>query len=154
MLTTQAELDKYSLNSVKTAKGKFTPPSVFLNCKASLPWLFFFYCSGFCHTLKWNSHGFTCVPHPYPPSHLPLPWLIKLMVKKKACVSQKFSMSRGQKRSPKGADLSIFGEWCLSHENAGEGGWGETFWVHHIYPLLMDGKKARNKPLVHKYVSL
>ena len=32
----------------------------------------FFYCSGFCHTLKWNSHGFTCVPHPNPPSHLPL----------------------------------------------------------------------------------
>ena len=22
------------------------------------------YCSGFCHTLKWISHGFTCVPHP------------------------------------------------------------------------------------------
>ena len=34
--------------------------------------LFFFFCSGFCHTLKWNSHGFTCVPHPDPPSHLPL----------------------------------------------------------------------------------
>ena len=37
---------------------------------------FFFFCSGFCHTLKWNSHGFTCVPHPDPPSHLllhPLP---------------------------------------------------------------------------------
>ena len=33
----------------------------------------FFYCSGFCHTLKWISHGFTCVPHPDPPSHLPLP---------------------------------------------------------------------------------
>ena len=33
---------------------------------------FFFYCGGFCHTLKWNSHGFTCVPHPDPPSHLPL----------------------------------------------------------------------------------
>ena len=33
---------------------------------------FFFYCSGFCHTLKWNSHGFTCVPHPDSPSHLPL----------------------------------------------------------------------------------
>ena len=33
---------------------------------------YFFYCSGFCHTLKWNSHGFTCVPHPDPPSHLPL----------------------------------------------------------------------------------
>ena len=33
---------------------------------------FFFICSEFCHTLKWNSHGFTCVPHPDPPSHLPL----------------------------------------------------------------------------------
>ena len=33
----------------------------------------FFICSEFCHKLKWNSHGFTCVPHPDPPSHLPLP---------------------------------------------------------------------------------
>ena len=24
------------------------------------------YCSGFCHTLKWISRGFTCVPHPDP----------------------------------------------------------------------------------------
>ena len=32
----------------------------------------FFYCSGICHTLKWISHGFTCVPHPDPPSHLSL----------------------------------------------------------------------------------
>ena len=30
------------------------------------------YCSGFCHTLTWISHGFTCIPHPNPPSHLPL----------------------------------------------------------------------------------
>ena len=30
------------------------------------------YCSGFCHTLTWISHGFTCIPHPDPPSHLPL----------------------------------------------------------------------------------
>ena len=30
------------------------------------------YCSGFCHTLTWISHGFTCVPHPNPPSRLPL----------------------------------------------------------------------------------
>ena len=30
------------------------------------------YCSGFCHTLTWISHGFTCNPHPDPPSHLPL----------------------------------------------------------------------------------
>ena len=33
---------------------------------------YFFICSEFCHTLKWNSHGFTCAPHPDPPSHLPL----------------------------------------------------------------------------------
>ena len=37
-----------------------------------IPWSFFFICSEFCHTLEWNSHGFTCVPHPDPPSHLPL----------------------------------------------------------------------------------
>ena len=30
------------------------------------------YCSGFCRTLTWISHGFTCIPHPDPPSHLPL----------------------------------------------------------------------------------
>ena len=30
------------------------------------------YCSGFCHTLTWISLGFTCAPHPDPPSHLPL----------------------------------------------------------------------------------
>ena len=30
------------------------------------------YCSGFCHTLTWISHGFTCIPHPDTPSHLPL----------------------------------------------------------------------------------
>ena len=29
------------------------------------------YCSEFCHTLTWTSHGFICVPHPEPPSHLP-----------------------------------------------------------------------------------
>ena len=29
------------------------------------------YCSGFCHTLTWISHGCTCVPHPKPPSHVP-----------------------------------------------------------------------------------
>ena len=28
---------------------------------------FFFFCSEFCHTLRWKSHGFTCVPHPDPP---------------------------------------------------------------------------------------
>ena len=30
------------------------------------------YCSGFCHTLTWIGHGFTCIPHPDPRPHLPL----------------------------------------------------------------------------------
>ena len=30
------------------------------------------HCSGFCHPLTWLSHGVTCIPHPDPPSHLPL----------------------------------------------------------------------------------
>ena len=30
------------------------------------------YWSGFCHILTWISHGFTCIPHSDPPSHLPL----------------------------------------------------------------------------------
>ena len=29
------------------------------------------YCSGFCHTFTWISHGCTCVPHPEPLSLLP-----------------------------------------------------------------------------------
>ena len=41
-------------------------------CEGSMILFFFFNCSGFCHTLKWISHGFTCVPHPDPHSHLPL----------------------------------------------------------------------------------
>ena len=30
------------------------------------------YFYGFCHTFTWISHGYTCVPHPELPSHLPL----------------------------------------------------------------------------------
>ena len=34
------------------------------------------YSSGFCHTLTWINHGFTCVPHPIPPpASLPIPSL-------------------------------------------------------------------------------
>ena len=29
------------------------------------------FCSGFCHTMTWISHGLTCIPYPDPPSHLP-----------------------------------------------------------------------------------
>ena len=35
---------------------------------------FLFFLSGFCHTLTWISHGYTCIPHPDPPSHLPPTW--------------------------------------------------------------------------------
>ena len=31
----------------------------------------FQFCSGFCHTLTWISHGVKWIPHPDPPSHLP-----------------------------------------------------------------------------------
>ena len=31
------------------------------------------YCSGFCHTLTWISHGCTCVPHPERPLPTPSP---------------------------------------------------------------------------------
>ena len=38
------------------------------------------YCSGFCHTSTWISHGHTSVPHPetVPPTSLPIPsfWVI------------------------------------------------------------------------------
>ena len=40
------------------------------------------YYSGFCHTLTWISHGVTCIPHPDPPSYLPL-YPITLYAKQK-----------------------------------------------------------------------
>ena len=54
---------------------------VVVSGKRGLPTYFFLnwrlitlqYCGGgFCHTMTWVSHGCTCVPHPEPPSHLPL----------------------------------------------------------------------------------
>ena len=60
-------------------KGKFLKKkkkanSFFLNFFNSMCYflLFFFIFSGFCHTLPWISHGFTCIPHPDPHSHFPL----------------------------------------------------------------------------------
>ena len=35
----------------------FFPPIIFISLQ---------HCSGFCHTLTWISHGFTCIPHPEP----------------------------------------------------------------------------------------
>ena len=44
----------------------FLPSSFFFNWRL----ITLQYCRGFCHTLTWISHGWTCVPHPEPPSHL------------------------------------------------------------------------------------
>ena len=46
----------------------FFPPFIFISWRL----ITLQYCSGFCHTLTWISHGFTCVPHPDPPSCLSL----------------------------------------------------------------------------------
>ena len=47
-------------------------PFIFIRCRL----INLLYCSGFCHTLTWISHGFTCVPHPIPPpTSLPTPSL-------------------------------------------------------------------------------
>ena len=49
-------------------------PSLSFSLFIYFPFIFIFwrlvtlqYFSGFCHTLTWISHGFTCVPHPDPP---------------------------------------------------------------------------------------
>ena len=44
-----------------------TPCYLFIYLFISWRLITFQYCSGFCHTLTWISHGFTCVPHPDPP---------------------------------------------------------------------------------------
>ena len=62
-----------------SSKQSYLSFLLFIVCKVylTLSYFFFFiswrvitlqYCSGFCHTLKWISHGFTCVPHPDPAS--------------------------------------------------------------------------------------
>ena len=64
--------DTSHLQSVKIV---FFPPIIFISWRL----ITLQYCSGFCHTLTWISHGFTCVPHPEsPPTFLPIPslWVI------------------------------------------------------------------------------
>ena len=72
----------FLIQALQLAKGKKTNISRLQVCFFIFYLLFYFliswrliilqYCSGFCHTLTWISHGFTWVPHPDPPSHLPL----------------------------------------------------------------------------------
>ena len=51
------------------------------------------YCSDFCHTLKWISHGFTCVPHPNPPSYLPTHFKAALSLSSLTFIKRFFSSS-------------------------------------------------------------
>ena len=62
----------YHLFLVHTMKITCIPSLDLWKIIVSFFFLIFFICSEFCHTLKWNSYEFTCVPHPDPPSHLPL----------------------------------------------------------------------------------
>ena len=70
-------LSKYTFNLYKTEVMAhiitlILPPN-FLNLLINFNWMLIIlqYCSGFCQTFTWISHGCTCVPHPEPPSHLP-----------------------------------------------------------------------------------
>ena len=50
----------------------FSPSLIFFFLNFNWRLITLQYCSGFCHTLTWISHGCACIPHPEPPSHLPL----------------------------------------------------------------------------------
>ena len=85
------------LSKVKV-KGVFFFPFIFTSWKLITSQ----HCSGFCHTLTWISHGATCIPHPDPPSHLPLhpiplglpsvPTLYAKQKKRHRCTEQTFGL--------------------------------------------------------------
>ena len=67
-------ISPYSFPVCMVSEKKSDITHVFFNFIFFISWrlITLQYCSGFCHTLTWISHGFTCVPHPDSPSHLPL----------------------------------------------------------------------------------
>ena len=97
------------------------------------------YCSGFCHTLTWISHGYTCVPHPEPSSHLPphpipqghpsapalstlshalnLDWrsISHMIIYMFQCYSLKSSHPRLLPQSPKVCSLDLWFSFTISH---------------------------------------
>ena len=97
------------------------------------------YCSGFCHTLTWISHGCTCVPHPEPPSHLPhhpiplghpsapalitlshacnLDWrsISHMIINMFQCYSLKSSHPRHLPQSPKDCSIHLCLFCCLAY---------------------------------------
>ena len=98
------------------------------------------YCGGFCYTFTWISHGYTCVPHPEPPSHLaphPIPqshpsapalstlsltsnldqWSIShMIIYMFQCYSLKSSHSRLLPPSPKVCSLHLCPFCCLTYK--------------------------------------
>ena len=97
------------------------------------------YCSGFCHTLTWISHGFTCVPHPEPPLPPPSPshpsgssqctspehlshasnldWrsISHLIIYMFPCCSLRSSHPRHLPRSPKDCSIHLCLFFCLAY---------------------------------------
>ena len=65
--STRMEISRWDggSSSKKVLSFFFFFPFIFISCRL----ITLQYCSGFCHTLTWISHGFTCVPHPEFPSH-------------------------------------------------------------------------------------
>ena len=72
--STRVSASAPQFKSINSLALSFLHPTLhpYMTTGKTIVFFFFFYCSGFCRTLKWNSHGFTCVPHPDSPSHLPL----------------------------------------------------------------------------------
>ena len=62
------DVSPWALQKTVVKKWNFFFPFIFISWRL----ITLQYCSGFCHTLTWISHGYTCISHPDPPSHLPL----------------------------------------------------------------------------------
>ena len=97
------------------------------------------YCSCFCHTLIWISHGFTCVPHPEPPFHFPphpipqglpsapalstlshassLDWwsILHIIIYMFQCYSLKSSHPHLLPQSPKVCSIHMYLFFCLAY---------------------------------------
>ena len=56
-------------DSIFIFQGFFFFPFIFISWRL----ITLQYCSGFCHTLTWISHGFICIPHPNHPLPPPSP---------------------------------------------------------------------------------
>ena len=62
--TTRRRRDRRGGILIRTLQKSFFFPFIFISWRI----ITLQYCSGFCHTLTWISHGFTCIPHPRCPS--------------------------------------------------------------------------------------